>query len=233
VEDDSILDFNMLQTGHDGYRSVPNTVATIVKERNRKPTMPVLVGETNYEGILHGTQAEVQRLTFWSAMLSGAAGHTYGANGIWQVNTRQQPYGASPHGANWGNTPWEDAYQLPGSTEVGLAKKLLQRYEWWRFEPHQDWVDPSGSLENVDLPFAAGIPGKVRVIYFYSPTFPWMPQSIVVKKIEPEISYQTFFWNPRTGQEHGLGIIKPNADGSWEVPLQPNLRDWILILEAK
>lgn len=102
VEDDSILDFNMLQTGHDGYRSVPNTVATVIKEYNRKPTMPVLVGETNYEGILHSTQAEVQRLTFWSAILSGAAGHTYGANGIWQVNTRQQPYGASPHGANWG-----------------------------------------------------------------------------------------------------------------------------------
>lgn len=233
VEDDSILDFNMLQTGHDGYRSVPNTIATITKEYHRKPTMPVLVGETNYEGILHGTQTEVQRLTFWSAMLSGAAGHTYGANGIWQVNTRQQPYGASPHGANWGDTPWEDAYQLPGSTELGLAKKLLQRYEWWLFEPHQNWVDPCGSPENVDLPFAAGIPGKVRIIYFYLPTFPWMPQPIVVKNIEPDISHYAFFWDPRTGQEHTLGIVKPDEDGSWEIPLQPMLSDWVLVREAK
>ena len=149
------------------------------------------------------------------------------------MNTRQQPYGASPHGASWGDTPWEEAYHLPGAIELGLSKKLLQRYEWWHFEPHQDWVDPSGSTENVDLPFAAGIPGKVRIIYFYSPGFPWMSRPIVVKNIEPEISYHAFFWNPRIGKEHPLGIINPDADGSWEVPLQPTLSDWGLVLEAK
>ena len=32
----------------------------------------------------------------YRSVLSGAAGHTYGASGIWQVNTRAQPYGPSP-----------------------------------------------------------------------------------------------------------------------------------------
>lgn len=132
-----------------------------------------------------------------------------------------------------GHTPWEDANQLPGSTELWLAKKLLQRYEWWLFEPHQNWVDPCGSPENVDFPFAAGIAGKIRIIYFYLPTFPWMPQPIVVKNIEPDISYYAFFWDPRTGQEHTLGIVKPDEDGSWEIPLQPMLSDWVLVREAK
>ncbi len=36
---------------------------------------------------------------FWTCMLSGAAGHTYGANGIWQLNRRDPPYGKSPMGA--------------------------------------------------------------------------------------------------------------------------------------
>jgi len=84
VEDDAVLDFDMLQTGHGGYDSVPNTVKKVSGERERRPAMPVLVGEVSYEGIIHGTQAEVQRLTLWASILSGAAGHTYGANGIGQ-----------------------------------------------------------------------------------------------------------------------------------------------------
>ena len=113
VLDDSVLDFNMLQAGHS-----PDCVGTalrLIRENHtQEPKMPVLVGEYAYEGILHGCNDEVQRLAFWSAMLSGAAGHTYGANGIWQMNTRHEPFGPSPHGGSWGDTPWEDAYRLPG-----------------------------------------------------------------------------------------------------------------------
>src|SRR5438128_4943039 len=36
------------------------------------------------------------RFMFWACVLSGAAGHSYGANGIWQVNRPGQPYGPSP-----------------------------------------------------------------------------------------------------------------------------------------
>ncbi len=232
VEDDAILDFDMLQTGHGGHGSVANTVAKVRAERQRDPTMPVLVGEVSYEGILHQTQAEVQRLTFWAAILSGAAGHTYGANGIWQVNTREQPYGPSPHGATWGDTPWEEAYKLPGATQLGLAKTLLQRYPWWQFEPHQEWVSPSGGPENVNAPFAAGIPRKVRVIYFYNPTFPRSAEPIRVQNIESDVSYKVFFWNPRNGEEHELGSIEPDASGAWEIPVQPTLQDWVLVLEG-
>ena len=49
--------------------------------------MPVLVGEVCYEGILEASRQEVERFMFWTSILNGAAGHTYGANGIWQVNT--------------------------------------------------------------------------------------------------------------------------------------------------
>ena len=232
VEDDAVLEFDMLQTGHGGYDSVSNTVGKVSGERERKPTMPVLVGEVSYEGIIHGTQAEVQRLTLWASLLSGAAGHTYGANGIWQVNTRERPYGPSPHGATWGNTPWEDAYQLPGSFQVGLARQLLERYPWWAFEPHQEWVEPCGGPENVSAAFAAGIPREVRVVYFYSPTYPWSDDVTTVVAIEEDTEYTAFFWDPRTGAEYDLGAVTPDADGRWAVPVQPTLDDWVLVLEA-
>ncbi|MBE0696302.1 MAG: DUF4038 domain-containing protein, partial [Anaerolineaceae bacterium] len=174
-------------------------------------------------------EAEVQRLTFWSSILSGGFGFTYGANGLWQVNTREKPYGPSPHGNTWGNTPWEAAAQLPGSAQLGLAKRLLERYPYWRFEPHPEWVDPAGSAENVDAPFAAGIPGEVRLIYFYAPTFD--PIYHVVG-LEAGLRYRAFFWDPRNAEEHELGLIPEEGQSSWTIPLQPELKDWVLVLEV-
>lgn len=114
VEDPSLLDFDMLQTGHSGRKSIASTVNQVTGSLLRSPRMPVLVGEVCYEGILAQSWQDIQRFMFWSSILSGAGGHTYGANGIWQVNTAEHPYGASPHGGCWGDTPWETAYQLPG-----------------------------------------------------------------------------------------------------------------------
>jgi hypothetical protein len=229
--DDSFLDINMLQTGHDGYRCVPNAISHICREYLRSPAMPVLVGEANYEGILHGNEAAVQRLTFWSAILSGACGHTYGANGLWQFNTRTKPYGASPWGGTWGGPAWEDASQLPGSDQLGMAKRLLQRYKWWCFEPHPEWVEPAGNSDNVDFPFSAGIPGEVRVVYFYWPTFQAPNRQYLVRYLESGIHYRAFFWDPRNGQEFSLGEVIQGDDNTWYIPIQPELKDWVVVLE--
>ena len=75
--------------------------------------MPVLVGEVCYEGILEASRQEIQRFMFWTCILNGAGGHTYGANGIWQVNTRERPFGPSPHGRSWGDVPWDVAARTP------------------------------------------------------------------------------------------------------------------------
>jgi hypothetical protein len=230
VSDDSLLDIDLLQTGHGGFVSVPATVSIVSRERERTPAKPVLVGEVNFEGILHSAEAEVQRLTYWSAVLSGAGAFNYGANGVWQVNTRQQPCGASPHGATWGNMPWEEAYRLPGGVQVALAKRLLERFEWWRFEPHPEWTDPVGGPDNVEYPFAAGIPGQVRVIYMYGPIQPWFHKTKVCR-LESDVRYHGFYWDPRSGQEYPLGDIQPSEDGSWTLPFQPEMKDWVLVLQ--
>ncbi len=233
LQDDGLLDLNLLQTGHDGYRSVPNTVTRLTQQYQRHPAMPVLVSEANYEGILHGCEADVQRLTFWSSFLSGACGYTYGANGLWQLNNPTQPYGASPWGGTWGGPAWEDASRLPGSAQLGMARRLIERFEWWRFEPHPEWVEPAGSPQNVDYPFAAGIPGEVRLIYFYWPTYQIPGLQYQVCNLEPGVSYRAYFWDPRTAQQYDLGWVTPqNAPhGSWSIPIQPQLKDWVVVLE--
>jgi hypothetical protein len=138
VEDTNVIDIDMLQTGHSDVHSFPNTVRSVTGSIARSPRMSVLVGEVTYEGIMGASWENVQRLMFWTSMLNWAAGHTYGANRIRQVNRRGKPFGPSPHGRSWGDTPWEEACKLPGSRELDLGKKLLESYRWWMFEPHPE-----------------------------------------------------------------------------------------------
>ena len=196
--------------------------------------MPVIDAEVCYEGIGGACRQEVQRLMFWACLLSGAAGHTYGASGIWQVNTREAPFGPGPLGMAWGNTPWEDAYQLPGSRQLGLGKRLLERYPWWCFEPHPEWAEPRWSSADYTGGYAAGIPGKVRVLYWPSTTF-----AGTVKGIESGVAYRAYLFNPVDGQETDLGTVVPDENGHWPLPLgigprrrMPIFQDWVLVLEA-
>jgi hypothetical protein len=230
VEDPALLDFEMLQTGHDDRRSLPNTVFHVTRSYGLTPPMPVIDGEVCYEGIGEACRPEVQRLMFWACLLNGAAGHTYAANGIWQFNRREQPYGPSPHGMSWGDTPWDQASQLPGSEQLGLAKRLLERFAWWRFEPHPEWVEPHWTKEDYFKPYAAGIPGEVRVIFW--PGWTGLPR---IKGIEPGGSYRAFLWNPTNAAETDLGPVKPEASGDWTLPLKapPLFQDWVLVLHRR
>ncbi len=232
VDDPSLLDIDMLQTGHSGYASLAPTVDMLTASLAREPRMPVLVGEVNYEGILESSREEIQRFQFWACLLSGAAGHTYGANGIWQVNNRQEPYGPSPHGTAWGHTPWDEACRLPGSGQLGLAKRLLERYPWWRFEPHPEWVEPHHTPEKRVAAYAAGIPGQVRMIFFPAETS-WLAWSgrLAAKGLEPGLTYRGFYFDPKTGREYDLGAVCASTEGDYVLPKPPIFQDWVVVLE--
>jgi hypothetical protein len=227
VDDPSVIDFDMLQTGHSDRQSVPNTIQVINRELAASPKMPVLIGEVCYEGIMEASREEVERFMFWSAMLSGTAGHTYGANGIWQVNTREKPYGLSPHGHSWGGPPWDIAAQLPGSRQVGLAKGLLTRYSWWKLAPRPELVEPRWNTKDYWLPYAAQIPGEA-VIAFLPGTF----EPATFNHLDSG-SYRAFFFNPSDGTEVAIGSVSPDANGSWKPPEIPIFRDWVVVLENK
>jgi hypothetical protein len=225
VTDPAVLDFDMLQTGHNDRQSAANTVRTVTASYAAEPRMPVINGEVCYEGILEASREEVQRYYFWACVLSGAAGHTYGANGIWQVNRADRPFGPSPHGRSWGDVSWDDAARLPGAKHIANSKALLMRFPWWRFEPHPEWVEPRWDEKNYWMPFAAGIPGEVRVIYI--PALWTLPK---VKSLEAG-RWRGFFFDPRTGHEIPITSVDPDGSGTWQPPLPPILADWVLVVE--
>ncbi|MFO7636322.1 MAG: DUF4038 domain-containing protein [Clostridia bacterium] len=232
VDDDSLLDMEMLQTGHGGFMSLEPSVSMLEKALRKTPSMPVVNSEVCYEGICGSNHADVQRFLYWSCMLSGSAGYTYGANGIWQLNSREQPYGPSPHGASWGDTPWEEACHLPGSLQIGLAKELLMKYEWWKFKPHPEWVDmPPGKRKSAFRCYSSGIPGKVRVMFI--PFFAGMGWQFTLAGLEPGSLYKAWFFDPLTGDWVDQGTASPDTSGKWTTGKIHKFQDWVVVLEAQ
>ena len=137
LKDETLVDFDFLQTAHNDWASAPITVSQVTSSYSKTPPMPVVNGEVVYEWHKNQGRQDIQRFMFWTCMLNGAAGHTYGAGGVWQMNSEKV------HGSTaYETTPWHVAMHFPGSAELGLGKKLLEEYPWWRFEPHPEWVEP-------------------------------------------------------------------------------------------
>ena len=229
ISDPSLLDIIMVQPGHSGWDTLPVAIKHLQTAQSKFPERPVMQGEVCFEG-MHGggSDAKLQRLLFWTNMLSGAAGHCYGADAIWQFNTEEQRFGMSPGGHIWGNTPWEEAYRWKGSLYVGLGRQILERFDWQRFKPHPEWVNPAAHEEKVQNAYAAGIKHGLRLFYFPRGVMPW-GQTYRLLKLNVKTAYEAIFIDPLTGQEYPLRETVSGVE-AWEVPAAPILQDWLLLL---
>lgn len=140
TDDEALLDFDLLQTPHAQNEGVPITVRAVRESYADPLTLPLIDGEPCYEMLGDSLLTAWPRRAFWSCLLNGACGHTYGANGIWQCNQPNQPHGNSPWGGGYGKLTWEQAMNLPGSTHVALGRDLLATYPWHEFTPHPEWA---------------------------------------------------------------------------------------------
>ena len=143
LQDESVTDFHLFQPSHMGWPSIVVEVAQLDLHYARTDvTKPLVIGEIGYERLGETHLEDFQRVAFWLAMLNGAAGHTYGANGVWESYTTDKPF----QRWKWSLMTWEEGMNLPGSYQVGLNSKLLRQYQWWRFEPHPEWLSqPRGT----------------------------------------------------------------------------------------
>jgi hypothetical protein len=107
---------------------------------------------------------------------------------------------------------------------LGKGRRLLEEYDWWEFQQHPEWVDPHATTltqphaewyddstryaqkgQRWDLPYAAGIPGKVRFIYIPGHYYDW--SAPVIKNLEPGVAYHTFLVDPSSGIRYSLGVV--------------------------
>ena len=225
LQDNSMFDFDMLAIGHNGMETVNRTFDLMKSCLETPPRRPVLCGEACYEGHMQFNYQYLQRHMFWSFMLSGAAGHTYGAAGIWQASVEGSP-GITPV---YDFTTWKEGMNYPGSTQIGIGKKLLEKYPWSRFESHPEWVE--------EACFAAGIPGEVRFIYLPRRNiYNWSGPE--VKNLAPGVNWHVYYFDPATGRKFDQGTIRSSArlDNETAEPVGftinvPSPQDWVLVFE--
>ncbi len=230
VDDASTLDFEMLQTGHAGFPSLTSTIDMLEESLVASPTMPVIISEVNYEGILESSGPEIQRFLYWSSVLSGSAGFTYGANGLWQVNGEDIPYGPSPHGMAWGGPSWREASQLQGSRQIGLAKQLLDTLPWWTIRPAPENMSHHSTQADRIGPYAAVLEGDIRIVFIPAPSiFLIRRGGLSLRNLDPATPYQTFWFNPKTGERTELGAITSDADGQYLLPTPHLIQDWVFV----
>ena len=88
------------------------------------------------------------------------------------------------------------------------------------------WGD-LGLDESYNVPYAAGIPDKVRVVY--------IPRNepVTLSHLETGISYHARFFNPQDGKWFETGVVKGDGNHSAPAPERPvGSPDWVLVLEA-
>ena len=253
LNDESLTDFDLFQPSHFGWASIAVDIATLDICRSRTSVIkPEVVGEIGYEGIGGTNFQDFQRVAFWTAMLNGAAGYTYGANPVFEAYSTDKPF----QRVKYTLMTWDEGMNLPGAEEISLGAKLLEKYPWWQLDPHPEWVAPRGTTlltprtarvgpelgsfdslftnpfpqpagapwtypggewtaagGNFFLPYAAGVPGKFRVIYDPCLSlFCSTPPTIL--GLEPGVRYHAYYWEPTLGVKFDLGAVERPDPGA-------------------
>lgn len=222
------LDMIMLQSGHKAFQTVAASNRFLKTYRERFPDKPIIHGEVCFEGMFGSSWQDVQRLLFWSNVLQGTPGYSYGAEGIWQFNTPEDLFGPSPTGNVWGNVPWQEAMHYKGSQQIGHSAQFLRQLPWWKLQAAPQRLSYHATIENIYDPYAAEV-GENILIFFTKIGF--KNNQLHVSGLQPNHPYEYSFFDPIAGQLYPAVTVTSSAKGTWTVPTPPVMQDWVLLLK--
>jgi hypothetical protein len=222
------LDFNMLQSGHS-----PRSTNYIPVERDYalEPPKPTLDGEPAYEyppdampekrpvGAL-----QIRRNAYW-AVFAGAFGHTYGTHPIWQMYR-------GGRGALWDVvTPWHQALDLPGATQLIHLKRLMLSRPFLTRIPDQSVIvsEPPTGVDRVQVT-RDGRPGQDDGTYILA-YFPGHQRVTLNTGRIGSKKLRGWWYNPRIGEATSIGEV--TNDGKMQFAPTTNVEgeDWVLVLD--
>jgi len=222
VHNQSWIDYNQSQTGHARWCN-ELTPDIIARAYSMSPAKPVVVTEPWYEFIEGNPSAMDIRFGAWSAVMSGAAGQSYGGGHIWRVHLPERPTGI-------GSWPMDTSFRTntmlyPGAVSVGFMGKYLRKLEWWKLDPHPEFV-----LENPSK-YCLAVPGSEYLFFLR------YGGSVKINlSLYPGKSF-SFKWtdlvnckDSKTGSVKGGGIIEIKCPEDY--PGTVNFKDWVLYVKS-
>jgi hypothetical protein len=174
--------------------------------------MPFVLGESQYEGFKGndiGTPYHVRRQAWWT-MLSGGAGHAYGAR-TWNFPEN-----------------WRIIMEYPGSWQLKHVIDFFDKISWWTLVPDQrhkfivagygDWIKPNyvtAALSHNKKLGVAYVPKRTTLVVDL--------KQMVGMKVEIQ------WYDPRTGKYTDSQIRPSNQ---LELLTPPENEDWVLLIET-
>lgn len=225
------LDFNMCQSSH-AARDHFNG-AFIRRDWSLQPVKPVLDGEPRYERIIVGFYNQGAnpadcfddfdtRQAAYFAVFSGACGHTYGNNNIWQM------YDSSRKSVLGANIPWYEAIHHPGARQVGYLRKLMEENDFTHLEDASDRL--------FDAPAVGGERVLARISSDYKQMLVYSPYG---KRFGADCTWAKGCPLKQSWFNCAYGVtthLHTSATGSLQTFIPPTEGrgcDWVLILEAE
>jgi hypothetical protein len=215
------LDYNQSQVGHGKYAN--EMIPYIINEEySLKPAKPVVVTEPWYEFVEGNPTGMDIRFAAWSAILSGAAGHTYGGGHVWLASVPEAPGG----GGTW---PYEKGferttYDYEGAMSMKHLSSFFRNVKWWNMAPHPELV------KEYPQPFCLASAGEEYILYLrYG--------GVVKLSLDEQAAgrrYKYHWINPATGKVYdiksiqGDSILQFSAPESY--PGNSDYKDWVLYI---
>ncbi len=219
------LDFNMCQTGHKRNRENWRSIAA---DYSRTPVKPCMDAEPGYENIpddFKGVDLRLQahhcRKSLYWALLSGAHGHTYGCNDIWQMWTPERK------STIYADTPWQKAVHFPGAGQMQYAKKLLLTKNYFSRVPDQSILISPAYTEGNYISAARFTDGTGAIVYSAA----GRAFTVELSKLSGPIHAQ--WYNPRTGSLSSAGNYSASGSTEFVPPTSGDTEDWALRLSAR
>lgn len=230
LHDAKWLDFNMSQSSH-GARDHDNGLYA-EHDYALQPVKPTLDGEPRYEQIpvgfyLKGNNEAVRfddydaRQAAWWSVLSGACGHTYGNNNIWQMWQPGRAGRISP------NVSWEESLDHAGAFQMGHLRRFMESLPFSKLVPDQRLVLNGPLSGGAKIRAARATDGSFAV--FYTPR----GEAFTVDKnvIKAERVEESWF-DPRYGVRYPIHMTDNWGMQTYTPPTTGRGADWVLLLRA-
>jgi len=226
------LDFNMRQNGHS--ISYTERYYKTLKDYKLHPSKPVIDAEPVYEDMPinfdsdkngYSIAADVRRPLYWD-LFSGACGHTYGHNSVWQMYTPDREPNIKPL------MPWDEAIDQPGSGQMQYGKLLIES------RPFFSRIPDNSIIVTNNIPNS--VPGAGTYKYVatrdkegtYAMIYVPVGRKFSVKMDVIKGKVITAWWyNPRNGKATKIGKFSNVGQHTFISPTPGEALDWILVLD--
>jgi hypothetical protein len=216
------LDFNNV------YSYADNLNEVTIREYGRKPVKPFILIESVYEGEHHSTPDRIRRQAYGS-ILTGAAGHFYGNNPVWNFDSPTKVYPSKQ--------PWKDALDSRGAGDMSRLWKFFQGVRWDALIPdtvHSILVAGSGRAGSAGYSVAAVTgDGKTAVVYVAAGA----PGKVLIDLKESMLPCEGLWIDPADGTRIEIDALRTARGGQRNVVTpgrnSSGATDWILYLRAR